>query len=333
MRRCGPTPALTIFVAYDPTSSCEEEDVEAFYMDLEKFCREDHAFYKVIIGDFNAKIGPRRAPGDIHIGIQSTNYCLSFTQSLQERSLIGLKKSWMKDRYASKQKVSREYNMQLCLTFIDLKKAFDTVETEAVMEALYNQTFPTPYIKMLRELYSNFTTKISSLYNDIVIDMKRELNLDKAMLCRQLHHLCFADDIALITTSISDGERMLDTFDETYTWAFRKQEENAVNVAESAVERVMLGVFRVKQVRNGIRNPLSHQGPKIRDAAAFTKGSKKKGRPPTQWSDFFTKSIKENNDAIRVPREQRNHWATLVRDWGKSKITGARSTSSKINGS
>ncbi|ETN78625.1 hypothetical protein NECAME_18190 [Necator americanus] len=45
MRRCGPTPALTIFVAYAPTSSYEEEEVEAFYMDLEKFYREDHAIY------------------------------------------------------------------------------------------------------------------------------------------------------------------------------------------------------------------------------------------------------------------------------------------------
>ncbi|ETN81069.1 hypothetical protein NECAME_08731 [Necator americanus] len=41
-RRCGPTPALTIFVSYAPTSSYEEENVEAFYMDLEKFYREDH---------------------------------------------------------------------------------------------------------------------------------------------------------------------------------------------------------------------------------------------------------------------------------------------------
>ncbi|KAK6765198.1 hypothetical protein RB195_025225 [Necator americanus] len=52
MRRCGPTPALTIFFAYAPTSSYEEEEVKAFYMDLEKFYRKDHAFCKV------AKTGP-----------------------------------------------------------------------------------------------------------------------------------------------------------------------------------------------------------------------------------------------------------------------------------
>ncbi|KAK6736437.1 hypothetical protein RB195_019241 [Necator americanus] len=45
MRRCGPTPVLTIFVPYAPTSSYEG-DVEAFYMDLEKSYREDHTFYK-----------------------------------------------------------------------------------------------------------------------------------------------------------------------------------------------------------------------------------------------------------------------------------------------
>ncbi|XGW34855.1 hypothetical protein V3C99_018696 [Haemonchus contortus] len=57
--------------------------------------------------------------------------------------------------------VSREYKMPLFLTFIDLKKAFDTVETEAVIEALANQGVPTQYIRMLRELYDNFTTRIS----------------------------------------------------------------------------------------------------------------------------------------------------------------------------
>ncbi|KAK6761717.1 hypothetical protein RB195_022703 [Necator americanus] len=48
--------------------------------------------------------------------------------------------------------VSREYKMPLCPTFINLKKAFDSVETEAVMEALDNQGVPTQYIKVLRKL-------------------------------------------------------------------------------------------------------------------------------------------------------------------------------------
>ncbi|KAK6762868.1 hypothetical protein RB195_023536 [Necator americanus] len=68
MRRCGPTPALTIFVACAPTSRYEEEEVEASYMDVEKFYREDHAFCKVIIGYFNAKVGPRRTLEELHIG-------------------------------------------------------------------------------------------------------------------------------------------------------------------------------------------------------------------------------------------------------------------------
>nr|CDJ96454.1 endonuclease-reverse transcriptase [Haemonchus contortus] len=37
-------------------------------MDLEKLYREDHTFFKVIVGDFNAKIGPRRTTEELHIG-------------------------------------------------------------------------------------------------------------------------------------------------------------------------------------------------------------------------------------------------------------------------
>ncbi|KAK6766772.1 hypothetical protein RB195_026194 [Necator americanus] len=368
--------------------------------------------------------------------------------------------------------VSREYKMPLCLTFIDLKKAFDSVETEAVVEALDNQGVPTQYIKVLRELYSNFTTGISPFYKNIIIDVKRGVRqgdtispkiftatLENAMRKlewddmgvkidgRQLHHLRFADDIVLITPSISQAERMLTEFAETCgciglelnlqktmfmrngwisdapftlngtnisectsyvylgrelnmmndlapelgrrrraawgayksiedvvkktkntrlrahlfnttvlpaltyaseTWALRKQEENAVSVIERAIERVMLGVSRFKQVRDGIRSSLLRQRSKIRDAAAFAKESKIRwaghvmrfndnrwtravsdwvprdikrttGRPPTRWSDFFTKSLKEKYDALRVPRERRNHWATLARDRDKWK--------------
>ncbi|KAK6735638.1 hypothetical protein RB195_018700 [Necator americanus] len=131
------------------------------------------------------------------------------------------------------------------------------------------------------------------------------------------------------------------------TWAIRKQEENAVSVIERAIERVMLGVSRFTQVRDGIRSSLLRQRSKIRDAAAFAKESKIRraghvmrfnhnrwtravsdwvpdikrpaGRPPTRSSDFSAKSFKENYDALRVPRERRNHWATLACDRDKWK--------------
>ncbi|KAE9413090.1 hypothetical protein Angca_004653, partial [Angiostrongylus cantonensis] len=68
---------------------------------------------------------------------------------------------------------SRAYKRPLCLTFINLHKAFDSIEIEAVMEALGSQGVPTQYMKILRELYKNFTAKIPSFYNDISIDVKR----------------------------------------------------------------------------------------------------------------------------------------------------------------
>ncbi|KAK6764375.1 hypothetical protein RB195_024631 [Necator americanus] len=127
-----------------------------------------------------------------------------------------------------------------------------------------------------------------------------------------------------------------------------QQEENAVSVIERAIERVMLGVSCFTQVRDGIGSSLLHRRSKIRDAAAFAKESKIRwaghvmrfnnnrwtravsdwvpcdikrttGRPPIRWSDFFTKSFKEIYDALPVPRERRNHWATLARDRDKWK--------------
>ncbi|KAK6762239.1 hypothetical protein RB195_023089 [Necator americanus] len=323
--------------------------------------------------------------------------------------------------------------MSLCLTFIDLKKSFDSVETEAVVEALDNQRVPTQYIKVLRELYSDFTTRISPFYKNIVVDVKRVVRqgdtlspkiftatFENAMRKlewddmgvkvdgRQLHHLCLADNIVLITptestkddvhaqwvsdapftlngTNISESTsyvylgRELNMMNDltpelgrriraawgayksiedvmkktrntrlhahlfnttvlpalTYaseTWAFRKQEENAVSVIERAFERVMLGVCRFSQVRDGIRSSLLRQRSKIRDAAAFAKESKIRwaghvmrfnenrwtravsdlilrdikrtaGRTPTRWSDLFTMRFNDNR------------WNRAMSDW------------------
>ncbi|KAE9413180.1 hypothetical protein Angca_005393, partial [Angiostrongylus cantonensis] len=49
--------------------------------------------------------------------------------------------------------VPREYKRPLSHTFIDLQKAFDSIQIEAVMEALVSQGVRAQCLKILRELY------------------------------------------------------------------------------------------------------------------------------------------------------------------------------------
>ncbi|KAE9418790.1 hypothetical protein Angca_006582, partial [Angiostrongylus cantonensis] len=106
------------------------------------------------------------------------------------------------------------------------------------------------------------------------------------------------------------------------TWSLRWQDERSIIVIECAVERTMLGVPRFTQVRDGIRSFDLRQRSKIKVAVLYAKQSKIKwaghvmrvngnrwrravsdwisrdvkrtaGRPPTRWSEFFTKSLEE----------------------------------------
>ncbi|EYB98829.1 hypothetical protein Y032_0128g1466 [Ancylostoma ceylanicum] len=79
-RRCGSMPALTVFVAYAPTSSYDEDEIGAFYMNLEKFYSEDHTLYKVIVDEFIAKISPRRTPEELHIEANFTTMDVGVTR-------------------------------------------------------------------------------------------------------------------------------------------------------------------------------------------------------------------------------------------------------------
>uniref|UniRef100_A0A0K0D7T1 Reverse transcriptase domain-containing protein n=1 Tax=Angiostrongylus cantonensis TaxID=6313 RepID=A0A0K0D7T1_ANGCA len=119
------------------------------------------------------------------------------------------------------------------------------------------------------------------------------------------------------------------------TWSLRKQDERSLSVIKRAVERTMLGVSRFTQVRDGNRSSDLRQRSKIKDAVLYAKQDNRwtraisnwipryvkrtAGRPPTRWSEFFTKSLEERYDAQRVPKASRTHWATLARErekWG-----------------
>ncbi|KAK6752016.1 hypothetical protein RB195_003438 [Necator americanus] len=163
-RRCGSTPASTFFIAYALTSSYEEEENRFLFINLGKFYREDHAFHRVTVGEFNAEIGLRKTPKEVHIGAHSCNGTEAFLSEVR-RAIMSHKVNktvlLFKERdpdgiihtelllskiekalgghihTASKlTEVALEYKTPLCLTF-NLKKAFDSIETEAITETLY----------------------------------------------------------------------------------------------------------------------------------------------------------------------------------------------------
>uniref|UniRef100_A0A7I4YF30 Reverse transcriptase domain-containing protein n=1 Tax=Haemonchus contortus TaxID=6289 RepID=A0A7I4YF30_HAECO len=110
------------------------------------------------------------------------------------------------------------------------------------------------------------------------------------------------------------------------TWTLRKQDEHAVSVAQRTLERTMLGISLYTQAQKGIRSSELSQRTKIRDAVVYAKKSKIRWaghvmrysdhrRPPTRWSDFFTKALSERNVDPRVPGAI--HWTTLARNRDK----------------
>ncbi|VDP30315.1 unnamed protein product [Heligmosomoides polygyrus] len=83
LKRCDFVTALTVFAAHAPTFEYDDKEVEAFYVELE-FYKEDHTFYKVIVGDFNAIIGPPRE--ELHIGAHG----LEWKEQETSRRTMGL---------------------------------------------------------------------------------------------------------------------------------------------------------------------------------------------------------------------------------------------------
>ncbi|EPB66247.1 hypothetical protein ANCCEY_14661 [Ancylostoma ceylanicum] len=71
--------------------------------------------------------------------------------------------------------VAREYQEPLVLTFIDYKKAFDSVKPAKVRKALDEQGVEARYTKVLSECYSGSTTVFRPLLNDIEVSVEKEV--------------------------------------------------------------------------------------------------------------------------------------------------------------
>ena len=60
----------------------------------------------------------------------------------------------------------REYNIPLCAAFVDYEKAFDSVQTQAILTSLQEQGIEYVYIEILKDRYtgSSVTASIGPTY-------------------------------------------------------------------------------------------------------------------------------------------------------------------------
>ncbi|GFN93010.1 endonuclease-reverse transcriptase [Plakobranchus ocellatus] len=129
---------------------------------------------------------------------------------------------------------SNEYNLPLCVGFIDYEKAFDSVEHFAIYDALRKINVNETYVTILENIYRNaservhidnlesepfpihrgvrqgdpispklFTAAIEMIFRKA--DLEHGLNIDG----ETLTNLRFADDVALVTEKVENMEEQL----------------------------------------------------------------------------------------------------------------------------
>ncbi|KAK6755348.1 hypothetical protein RB195_013992 [Necator americanus] len=135
--------------------------------------------------------------------------------------------------------VCREYRLLLVLTYVDYEKAFDSVETNAILSALVDQGVDASYVRTLANCYDRCTTKIQLFHRPLTIPIGKGVRqgdtispkLFTAALQwimkslsweergirvggRFLSNLRFADDIVLFSSSTNEAETMLNELNE-----------------------------------------------------------------------------------------------------------------------
>ncbi|CAF4674817.1 unnamed protein product, partial [Rotaria socialis] len=68
---------------------------------------------------------------------------------------------------------TRECKIPLCMVFVDYEKAFDSIEINAVINALVRQNIPKKYIRTLLNIDTDCSTSIRLFNNNIAIPINR----------------------------------------------------------------------------------------------------------------------------------------------------------------
>ena len=69
----------------------------------------------------------------------------------------------------------REYSIPLCVAFVDYEKAFDSVQTQAILTSLQEQGIEDVYIEILKDIYSDSTIS-PKLFTATLESIFRRLN-------------------------------------------------------------------------------------------------------------------------------------------------------------
>lgn len=128
-----------------------------------------------------------------------------------------------------------EYQMTLWLAFIDYKKAFDSVESWAVIQSLRNARIDHRYTNLIDNIYNNATVRVTLGQNQtdeihikrgvrqgdtlspklltlVLEDVFKKLSWEQHGLSipgARLNHLRFADDIVLLSDNPEDIQQMI----------------------------------------------------------------------------------------------------------------------------
>ncbi|KAK6743844.1 hypothetical protein RB195_010880 [Necator americanus] len=144
--------------------------------------------------------------------------------------------------------VCREYRLPLVLIFVDYEKAFDSVETNAVLPALVDQGVDASYVRTLANCYDRCTTRIQLFHCPLTIPVGKEVRQGDTISPK-----LFTAALQCIMKSLSWEERayvlMEDLFRTFVSWttsSSTSEAETMLNELNEAGKRIGLRINRKK---------------------------------------------------------------------------------------